>query len=134
MIFKSCDEVLFKVHRKNLETHSEGFRPPEGTSASSYDESIPLVETSHVLELLFQYMYLQRPPDIKTIDFTILSGLAEAVEKYQVYSAMEICNIRMEYVRCSRSDYDTYSPLTGQRTLNIHSRFYCMLPRMTIPL
>lgn len=96
MIFQSSDEVLFKVHRKNLETHSEGFRPPEGTSASSSEEPIPLVETSQVLEFLFQYMYLQRHPDIKKIDFAILSGLAEAVEKYQVYAAMEICNIRME--------------------------------------
>jgi len=89
--FESCDRVLFKVHRKNLECTSEGFAPPDGTSSSV--EVVPLAESAAVLELLFQFMYPQRQPDLKEIDFTTLSDFAEAVEKY---SAMQICNIRME--------------------------------------
>ncbi|KZP14837.1 hypothetical protein FIBSPDRAFT_101663 [Athelia psychrophila] len=91
--FRSCDGVLFKVHRKNLSCMSEGFSPPEGTS--SQDEIVSLTEDGDTLEMLFQYMYPERNPDPKDIDFKHLSDLAEAAEKYQVYTAMLICNVRM---------------------------------------
>lgn len=91
--FESCDHVLFKVHRTNLECHSEGFSPPPGTSL--FDEIVPLPESSEVLDLLFQYMYPQRQPDLTAIPFNIIAGLAEAVEKYQVYAAMGVCSTKM---------------------------------------
>jgi hypothetical protein len=94
--FESCDKILFKIHRNNLKTHSEGFTPPDGT-LSPNAEVVSLSERAQVLELLFQYMYPQRPPDLRKLDFKVLADVAEAVEKYQVYAAMEICNIRMEY-------------------------------------
>ncbi|KZP33561.1 hypothetical protein FIBSPDRAFT_310403 [Athelia psychrophila] len=93
--FRSCDEILFKVHRKNLETASEGFSPPEGTAAAE-SEVVSLTEDGKTLELLFQYMYPQRHPDLTKIDFMQLAELAEAAEKYQVYAAMDVCNIRMD--------------------------------------
>jgi len=92
--FRSCDEILFKVHRKNLETASEGFSSPEGTAAES--EAVSLTEDGKTLELLFQYMYPQRHPDLTKINFKQLAELAEAAEKYQVYAAMDVCNIRMD--------------------------------------
>lgn len=92
--FESCDKVLFKIHCKNLETHSEGFTLPDWTSLSN--EIVPLSESAEVLDLLFQYIYPQRPPDLKAVDFKTLAAVAEAVEKYQVFAAMEICNILME--------------------------------------
>ncbi|KZP06300.1 hypothetical protein FIBSPDRAFT_805060 [Athelia psychrophila] len=92
--FRSCDGILFKVHRKNLEVVSEGFSPPEGTSSQS--EIVPLTEDGATLNLLFQYMYPQRQPDLTKIDFKRSSELAEAAEKYQVYAAMASCNVRME--------------------------------------
>ena len=51
-----------------------------------------------MLELVFQYMYPMRQPDLKKVDFTTLVSLSETVEKYQVFSAMEICKVRMECV------------------------------------
>jgi len=51
--FESCDNVLFKVHRPNLITHSEGFSPPDGTTAMSSEEHVSLSESAEVLELLF---------------------------------------------------------------------------------
>lgn len=96
IIFKSNDHVVFKVHRSNLECHSEGFSPPGGTS--SYDEIVPLPESSEVLDLLFQYMYPRRQPDLTAIPFNTIVDLAEAAEKYQVYAAMGICNMKMMYV------------------------------------
>jgi len=94
VIFRSCDNVLFQVHRNNLTTHSEGFAPPYGTPLSQ-GELVPLSESADVLELLFQYIYPQRTPDLRKVRFDVLAGLAEAVEKYQVYAAMDICYIHM---------------------------------------
>lgn len=97
MTFESHDGVFFKVHRKNLEAASEGFSPPEGTISGG--EPVLLAESGDTLELLFQYMYPQRHPDLRTREFRQLTALAEAVEKYQVYTAMEICYIRMQCVK-----------------------------------
>jgi hypothetical protein len=96
--FKSCDGILFKVHRKYLDAHSEGFGPPNGCTTVEEDEIVTLSETAQVLELVFQYMYPMRQPDLKKVDFTTLVSLSETVEKYQVFSAMEICKVRMECV------------------------------------
>jgi len=95
--FESCDNVLFKVHRPNLVTHSEGFAPPSGTNVSSDSEpAVLLPESADVLELLFQYMYPQRTPDLEKAEFSVFANLAETAEKYQVFGAMDICNTRME--------------------------------------
>jgi len=94
--FESCDNVLFKVHRPNLITHSEGFSPPDGTTAMSSEEHVSLSESAEVLELLFQYMYPQRAPDLNKVEFGVLAALSEAAEKYQVYAAINICNIHIE--------------------------------------
>ncbi|KAJ6474333.1 hypothetical protein C8R45DRAFT_385433 [Mycena sanguinolenta] len=90
--FKSSDDVLFRIHRKNLEFCTEGFPPSE---ISSESEVVELTETSVTLELLFQFMYPQRHPALDTTPFEVLEPLAEAAEKYQVFPAMNICHIRM---------------------------------------
>ncbi|KIM82543.1 hypothetical protein PILCRDRAFT_820400 [Piloderma croceum F 1598] len=94
--FKSCDNVLFCVHRKNLDTHSEAFGPPDGVTNAPGDQSVPLSETAQILELIFQFMYPMRQPELKKVDFMTLASLSETAEKYQVYSAMEICKLHME--------------------------------------
>lgn len=91
----SSDGVLFKVHKRNLAAHSEVF--PEGDLATN-DEVVLLTEESSTLELLFQYMYRQPQPDITELPFERLSKLAEAAEKYRVFSAMEICRVMMKCV------------------------------------
>ncbi|KAF7978043.1 hypothetical protein HWV62_1661 [Athelia sp. TMB] len=91
--FRSCDGTLFKIHRKNLESCSEGFSPPPGVS--SRDEIVSLTENKDTLDLLFQYIYPHRHPDLAEIDFKQLAELAEAAEKYQVFAAMTICNVYM---------------------------------------
>ncbi|KAF7978049.1 hypothetical protein HWV62_1673 [Athelia sp. TMB] len=91
--FRSCDGILFKVHRKNLETHSEGFSPPPSTS--SQNQIVPLTENADTLDLLFQFTYPRRQPDLTDIEFKQLAELAEAAEKYQVFTAMASCNTCM---------------------------------------
>ncbi|KAJ7114181.1 hypothetical protein C8R43DRAFT_961423 [Mycena crocata] len=94
VVFRSSDNVLFGIHRPNLETNTEGFPPPE---ISTNREMVPLSESS-TLELLFQYIYPRRHPALDDITFSDLASLAEAAEKYQVFSTMNICRIPMRDV------------------------------------
>ncbi|KAJ6620399.1 hypothetical protein B0H10DRAFT_1774586, partial [Mycena sp. CBHHK59/15] len=92
--FRSSDQVIFRLHIKNLETHSDGF-PPSAFCAPGSNEVVDLSEPAATLDLLFQYMYPWRQPDLNTVEFPLLADLSEAAEKYQVYSAMDICKIFM---------------------------------------
>jgi hypothetical protein len=44
-------------------------------------------------------MYRQPIPDFSQVDFELLSGVAEAAEKYQIYTAMEVCKLHMRLVK-----------------------------------
>lgn len=66
MTFKSCNNILFKVHRNNIMTYSEGFAPPDGTLLPE-GEIVPLPESTNMLELLFQYIYPQCTLDLKDL-------------------------------------------------------------------
>ncbi|KZP11919.1 hypothetical protein FIBSPDRAFT_837052 [Athelia psychrophila] len=111
MTFASSDNVLFKIKQWYLKANSEGFSPPEGTSASSSDEIVNLAEPAETLDLLFQFVYPQRQPDLRKLSTERILELAEAAEKYQVFAAMETCNRQMEYVLLSRQS------LTGLRQI-----------------
>jgi hypothetical protein len=92
--------VLFKVHRKNLEVHSDIFADAENATSPEpgSNVAVELAESAAVLDLLFQYMYRQLPPNLQDVEFTICAGLAEAAEKYYVYSALNLCRNKMKYV------------------------------------
>ncbi|KAG6887765.1 hypothetical protein C0992_010835 [Termitomyces sp. T32_za158] len=92
VVFKSSDNVLFYIHRKNLEVHAAGFPPPE---ISTNNKIVSLSEDASTFENLFPYIYPMRCPNIDLLPFQDLSKLAEAAEKYQVYSVMQICKLRM---------------------------------------
>ncbi|KZP11905.1 hypothetical protein FIBSPDRAFT_799729 [Athelia psychrophila] len=142
--FESSDHVLFLVHRKNLETHSEGFAPPAGTLAAPDQEIVELSESAAVLDLLFQFMYPQWPPDLKSISFKIFADLAEAAEKYQVYGAMFICNSLMKplyqdhpfevMMYAIRHGYPDLVDLAQRRALQLSpaQAFDCMSPAVYI--
>lgn len=92
LVVRSRDGVFFRVHRNNLQMHSEGF-PGEDVQTNS--EIVELSESAQTLELLFQYMYRQPQPDLSQVSFEVLAGLAEAVQKYRVFPAMEVCKMYM---------------------------------------
>ena len=96
LTFLSDDNVLFKVHRKNIEIFSEGLAA--AAKVPKDVEFVQLVEPAAILELLFQYLYPQRHPNLKSVEFEVLNGLAEAVEKYKVYPALESCKTSMQYI------------------------------------
>ncbi|KAJ7350941.1 hypothetical protein DFH08DRAFT_862684 [Mycena albidolilacea] len=98
----SSDGVLFKVHLKNLGTHSGVFAGAgDATRPENGDEPVELSETADVLGLLFQFMYPQPQPDLRSLNFTVLAALAEAAEKYMVYPALAPCRLRMNDSVCA---------------------------------
>ncbi|KAJ7307078.1 hypothetical protein DFH08DRAFT_758006 [Mycena albidolilacea] len=100
IFLRSSDGVLHAAHSKNLEMYGEGFPPSALVSVSrggdtAQPEVVQMTEQSDIIELLLKYMHLQRQPDLSRHKFDTLAGLAEAAEKYLVYSAMDVCRIRM---------------------------------------
>ena len=69
----------------------------EFTQAES-DVVIQLPEKSVILDLLFQFCYPERHPELNDLAFDILAELAEAAEKYKMFSAISICRISMKCV------------------------------------
>ncbi|KAF9446709.1 hypothetical protein P691DRAFT_776662 [Macrolepiota fuliginosa MF-IS2] len=86
---RSSDGVVFRLHRKNLHLHSDAFPSQEE------GEIVDLTESSDVLEIFFQYFYRQPQPDLTNIRMHTLLALSEAVEKYRVFSAIEVCKAHM---------------------------------------
>ncbi|KAH9837786.1 uncharacterized protein C8Q71DRAFT_754484 [Rhodofomes roseus] len=91
---RSSDGQLFRVHRRNLYEHTEGF-PGEDITVNTDEEIVSLTESASTLELLFQFMYRQEQPDVRQLQSTELFDLAEAVEKYRVFPALQVCNMAM---------------------------------------
>ena len=95
VIFQSSDGVRFHLHRKNLEAHTGAF---PGAEFDTQNEIVHLTEPSSVLEVVFQFMYPRRHPDLEDANFETIAAIAEAVEKYEVFSAMNTCITRIKYV------------------------------------
>ena len=70
------------------------------------DEVIQLPEKSVILDLLFQFCYPERHPELNDLAFDILAELARAAEKYKVFSAISICKIVM---KCVVRHYQVYN-------------------------
>ncbi|KAJ7189071.1 hypothetical protein C8R46DRAFT_1056528 [Mycena filopes] len=98
IVVASSDNVYFKLHRKNLELHSDIFANAGDTTEKkvAIQDVVHLTEPADVLDLLFQYMYRQPQPVLKEFSFELCAKLAEAAEKYLVYSAMPATKLRMQ--------------------------------------
>ncbi|KAJ7431923.1 hypothetical protein B0H11DRAFT_2261258 [Mycena galericulata] len=73
----SSDSVIFKLHRKNLELHSEIFANAANTTEPGSGDEVP-------------------QPDLRGVDFEVCTRLAEAAEKYLVYSAAPAAKLRLQ--------------------------------------
>jgi hypothetical protein len=91
-VIQSVDGLLFQIHRKNLETNTGAFPGPE---FDSQGEIVFLSEPAEVLGVVFQFIYPRKHPTLKDLDFKLVAEVAEAVEKYEVFSAMRICELRL---------------------------------------
>ncbi|KAF8638652.1 hypothetical protein AX16_010469, partial [Volvariella volvacea WC 439] len=91
---QSSDAVIFCIHKINLEICCGAFPP---SSQPTMGEVVQLAETGSTLELLFQFIYArQHHQNWKELKFDKLYALAEAAEKYEVYTAMALCKIMLE--------------------------------------
>jgi hypothetical protein len=88
----SSDHVTFKLHRKYLEANTGAFPSAE---FETHGEIVPLTEPSNTLEVMFQFVYPKRHPKLDQQDFSSVLAIAEAVEKYEVFSAMNTCETRI---------------------------------------
>ncbi|KAF8806847.1 hypothetical protein BYT27DRAFT_7190542 [Phlegmacium glaucopus] len=89
---RSADGKVFHLERKYLEINTGGFPSAE---FSTQGELIHLTESSTVLEALFRFTYPIIQPDLEGASFEIIAAVAEAAEKYEVFSAMNFCRLRM---------------------------------------
>ncbi|KAJ7589686.1 hypothetical protein C8J56DRAFT_784961 [Mycena floridula] len=94
VIFRSSDGHSFGGHRANMERFSDGF--PHGASVNSPEQDIVhLSERGEILALLLRFMHAQRPPVLDHAPLNTVIDLADAAEKYFVFSVMEICRIHI---------------------------------------
>ena len=98
IVLRSSDKVLIGAHQANLAQFSEGFPSPDAVTTSN--EPVDLTETGDVLALLVHFMHKCRHPNLGQImkegpPRKTIFRLAEAAEKYMVYPAMIVCNLRI---------------------------------------
>jgi len=89
-VVKSSDGVLFRVHWRILDACASNF--PDRSNS----DIVVLPETSTTLDLLFQFIYHLRRPDLKLQEFDTVRLLTISAEQYDVYSARITCK---EYMR-----------------------------------
>ncbi|KAH9479336.1 hypothetical protein JR316_0007926 [Psilocybe cubensis] len=83
VVFSSSDNVLFRLHRKNLELLGEIF---PGGEFSADGEVVHLQEPS------------KRRKRLDDLGHVTLADVAEAAEKYRMYTAMDACEMRLEAI------------------------------------
>jgi hypothetical protein len=88
--------VAFHLHRKNLQLHTDDTFPGlhdsgSGSTKNLEKNTILVTEPSSILEIVFQFMYPRRHPRIKGLGFQTILEVADAVEKYNVFAAMNLC-------------------------------------------
>lgn len=86
------------MQRKFLEANTGAF---PGSEFDTCGEVVHLTEPSRVLRILFGFVHPRRHPDVEELDFKTLAEVAEAAEKYEVFSAINVCKMQM---RCALSN------------------------------
>jgi hypothetical protein len=111
---RSCDGKILTIDLADLEAHSGAFYGARsfafsplqlpvdiGENGDPNDDktkdlkALELPEQGAVLDLLFKHMRREPFPDLRSVPFELLAGLAEAAEKYEAFAAMAICEIHM---------------------------------------
>ena len=92
---RSADGFIFQLHRVVLGVTTGTF---PGSEIDTGGEMVQLTEPANVLAILFAFLYPKAPPDLRGESFEVLAAVAEAVGKYEVFSAVDFCNERLECV------------------------------------
>ncbi|PPQ80299.1 hypothetical protein CVT26_008827 [Gymnopilus dilepis] len=89
---RSSDGFVFQLHRILLETGTGAF---PGSDIETGGEIIDLSEPADVLGILFAFLYPKKQSDLLEHSFALVIAVAEAAEKYEVFSAMTLCSLRL---------------------------------------
>lgn len=84
----SSNNICFRLHSTNIEVQTGAFRPID-------QQRLP--EPSDVLAILFQFLYPQNHPKLMNTEFYTVRAVATAAEKYKVFSAMHVSQVRLRY-------------------------------------
>ncbi|TRM57639.1 hypothetical protein BD626DRAFT_514082 [Schizophyllum amplum] len=96
IFLQSSDGILTGAHTRNLETFGEAF--PASSVAAPPSEPIVLAEFADVLQLLMHFMHLVPQPSLEGRPIEFVLRCAEAVDKYGVHAAGQLCWLKMWYV------------------------------------
>ena len=91
-VVRTSDDVEFGAHAANLLKYSDAF---PGMDVRAGHATIRLEETAEVVDILLRFMHGGRQPALSALAVETLAALAAAVERYQVYSAVELCKAHM---------------------------------------
>lgn len=100
-LFEAENGTHFGAHRRNLELYSGAFQPLVDVAPVDFESGFQVMRVTErrgVVSLMLRYMHNHWQPMIDKLGFDVLKDLAEAVEKYEIYSAIEVCRFRMRYV------------------------------------
>ncbi|KAF9473686.1 hypothetical protein BDN70DRAFT_925056 [Pholiota conissans] len=130
--FISSDNTVFKIHSTYLNSGSAGFATPQKLDGS---EPVQLLEPANVLEILFQFIEPPteargyRQPSIAEIEQSLFFQVAEAAEKYVVYSAMSNCMTHMRQLapgkpvevlnHCTKHGYTDLADVAASHSIGI---------------
>ncbi|KDR70467.1 hypothetical protein GALMADRAFT_230091 [Galerina marginata CBS 339.88] len=89
---RSVDGFVFQLHRGVLGVASGAF---PGCEMDTGGEVVQLTEPADVLGILFAFLYPKAHPDLHGESFLTVAAVAEAAGKYEVFSAVAICNERL---------------------------------------
>ncbi|KIM36943.1 hypothetical protein M413DRAFT_424093 [Hebeloma cylindrosporum] len=89
---RSSDGFIFQLHRVVLGVTTGAF---PGSELDTGAEVVQLTEPANVLGIIFAFLYPKEHPDLHGEIFQVLSAVAEAAAKYEVFSAVHVCNERL---------------------------------------
>jgi hypothetical protein len=86
--------VIFHLDRTNIKASSGAF--PGLDNYDRHNRTIHVEEPSSILEIILPFAEKRGTPKLpRDLEFETLAAIAEAVEKYQIFSAMELCRTRL---------------------------------------
>ncbi|KAL1722422.1 hypothetical protein EV715DRAFT_287440 [Schizophyllum commune] len=94
IVFRSADGTLFNVHRRNLQSTTDG--PLAEDFHATPGEVVQLTEDANTLETLFAFVYPGVYPSLKDMPVEDFVKVAEAAEKYRVAPALAVCGLIIE--------------------------------------
>ncbi|KAI4525698.1 hypothetical protein K525DRAFT_191000, partial [Schizophyllum commune Loenen D] len=94
IVFRSADGTLFNVHRRNLQSTTDG--PLAEDFPATPGDIVQPIEDASTLETLFAFVYPGVYPSLKDMPVEDFVKVADAAEKYRVAPAVAVCGLIIE--------------------------------------